>query len=550
MPSLGFASTAAATAIDQAVKTALDTPRFKHSQFPYGRWPAFTIAIRQGTRLVFSKAYGFSDWGADPVLAHADDRMRLASDSKQLTGAAIYKLIHDGQIIPGLGTKLTLQTSVFQVLSSAPNAILPPGGKSAIVPDLMNVTVEDLLHHTSGISGGDPTAYNGPNLPPSEDDVVKMIMTTPPGVPHGVFFYDNANYNLLARLVTKVSGIDYETYVKTHVLAPLGITRMQVGGALLSQRADDEDHYYAHYNSPPERSLYPAQTGATLVGDDVIPYGDFSLQAGRGAGGWIASTLDELRFQLGVDGLGPTQVYPNIYSDLNTETDQPVVRYANGQYSLIDRTITRYNAGWGFNKWGPEWNSGWEMSHGGGVNGTGTFTEGVPYISSVPSYGWAFAVNTTGTVDSAGNTPDIADPIRSAWLGVLYASGGSLLGNLASDTDFFDQYGDYTEWMPETYLSDQIYDAADGCTYKGQSYPHCYAARIEGRNPYPTPLFRAQIVPLHAGDTAARVIQTDCLGYLSSNRSYASAGYNQVSLQFYRNTSGRMRIQSVWVKLH
>ena len=159
MPSLGFASTAAATAIDQAVKTALDTPRFKHSQFPYGRWPAFTIAIRQGTRLVFSKAYGFSDWGADPVLAHADDRMRLASDSKQLTGAAIYKLIHDGQIIPGLGTKLTLQTSVFQVLSSAPNAILPPGGKSAIVPDLMNVTVEDLLHQFGG--GGRRVAVVG-----------------------------------------------------------------------------------------------------------------------------------------------------------------------------------------------------------------------------------------------------------------------------------------------------------------------------------------------------------------------------------------------------
>ena len=41
-------------------------------------------------------------------------------------------------------------------------------------------------------------------------------------------------------MIEQVSGKSYEDYVRQRVLAPLGITRMRIGGALLDQRQRGE----------------------------------------------------------------------------------------------------------------------------------------------------------------------------------------------------------------------------------------------------------------------------------------------------------------------
>ena len=216
---------------------------------PGGRWPGVTIAISQNDKLVFAKSYGFGDMQA-PQLTHPDDLYRLASDSKQLTGVAILKLIHDGQSVDGdPNHKLTLDSKVFDILSSPPNAILPPGGLNAINPALKNITVEELMHHTGEWANneGDPVWYfyqPNPVLPVTEDNVVKAMMVRPPtlfraGSRDRSFRYSNCEmYNLLARLITKVTGQDYETVVRQKVLGAVGVTHTKVGHSLLPGRAD------------------------------------------------------------------------------------------------------------------------------------------------------------------------------------------------------------------------------------------------------------------------------------------------------------------------
>jgi CubicO group peptidase (beta-lactamase class C family) len=553
MPSLGYASSQAAQAIDQAILGQLNVAGFNHPQFVGGRWPGMTVAITQGSRLVFAKSYGFAEMQG-PQWTHPDDLFRLASDSKQLTGATILKLIANGQSVDGTpNNPLTLDSEVFQILSSPPNAILPPGGLAAINPALQNITVREVLEHTGGwaYNIGDPVwyAYNVPGaiLPVTETNVVEYMEQQAPSLsPPGVTFsYSNFGYNLLATLITKITGQDYESVVKEQVLAPLGITRTQVGNSLYS--TDGEVNYYAYYNSPSAMTLFPGQTSATISGDQNIPYGTWSLEAGRGAGGWIASSIDMLRFQIGVNGRGNVQVYPNIVADILSQVGQPSQSFDGSHYSSVDPSTDRYMAGWGVHWWGPPYN-GFELDHGGGVNGGGSYTESIPDAPGVVGYGIAAVINTSAT---PGTQVDGGDAVRNAMLGVLASNNGSLLDpTWSADTDFFDQHGAFDVSGDATTTNAGIAAAANGCTYNGQTYTACYASRLEGVSGS-TPTYRAQIVPLHSGDAARYVLGATCTQYVSARQSAAADGYQPVNLQWYPDvTSGLKHFQAVWVKIN
>jgi CubicO group peptidase (beta-lactamase class C family) len=564
MPTLGFASRQAAETIDLAVQKQLDHEWMRHPKLAGGRWPGFTVAITRGARLVFAKSYGFADMAA-PQPAHPDHLFRLASDSKQLTGATVLKLIHDGQPVGDNPThKLTLDSKVFEILSTAPNAILPPGGVATIHPTLKNVTVEHLLHHTAGFAYniGDPVwyAFSAPNpaLPVTERNVVALMMTKAPSLspPGQIFSYSNFGYNLLATLITKVTGKDYESVVQERVLGPLGITRMRVGHSLLKGRFDGEVRYYTYAGTPSQKSLFPAETGTTLSGDDAIPYGSWSLEAGRGAGGWIASAMDMLRFQIGINGRNPTaQVYPGISADILSDVNQPSLalctKDCNGSLTVpVNPAQHRYNAGWGVHYWGPPYN-GFELDHGGGVNGGGSFSEAIPNAPNVEGYGLAILFNTSPLPTlPVGETFDPASAVRDALLKVLAANGGSVLNaSWSAETDFFDQYGDFSKYASDATLKATLASAAVGCTYKDKAYPACHASRLEGKATGGTNWYRAQVVPLHSGDQERHVFGATCSAYVAAKNAAISAGFQQINLHWFRDTSGKKRFQAVWLKI-
>ena len=561
MPALGFAGSQAAQAIDQAVQNQVDHAWMNHPQFVGGRWPGVSVAIAAGSKLVFAKSYGFADM-ASPQITHPDDLFRLASDSKQITGATILKLIANGQSVDGNpALKLGLQSKIFSILSSPPNAILPAGGASSINPAIMNITVEQVLHHTAGwaCNIGDPVwyAFNvaNPVLPATERTVVATMMAQAPSLspPGQTFSYSNFGYNLLATLITKVTGKDYETVVKEQVLHPIGITRTRVGHSLLSGRADGEVRYYAYAGTPSAQSLFPAATGPTISGDENIPYGTWSLEAGRGAGGWIASAMDVLRFQIGVNGRNPAaQVYPGVASDILSNVNQPSQQKNCGSPpSSINPGTDRYNAGWGIHWWGAPYN-GFELDHGGGVNGALSWTEAIPDAPNVKGYGLSLLINSSPPPTlPPGDSFNLPSAVRTAMLQVLAANGGSLLNPAwSADTDFFDQYGDFSAYVDASQLKAMVNSGVHGCTYKGHAYSTCYASRLEGRASGAKNSYRLQMVPLHSGDQQQHVLGATCSSYVAKNASMKAAGYQPVNLQWFRDAAQRMRFQSVWVKLN
>ncbi|MFB4271336.1 serine hydrolase [Nonomuraea sp. GTA35] len=80
-------------------------------------------------------------------------------------------------------------------------------------------------------------------------------------------------------------GQPYETYVKTKLLQPLGITRMRLGQSLRSEAAAGEVRYESQYTNKTV-----LDTSGTVV---PYPYG-----------GWLASAVDLVRWTLAFDRPG------------------------------------------------------------------------------------------------------------------------------------------------------------------------------------------------------------------------------------------------------
>ena len=249
------------------------------------------IAVAFNGRLVFARGYGYAN-KATGDLVQPDSRFRLASLSKPITSAAILLLLQRG--------KLSLDQRVFDILSYEP---LP--GESAD-PRLATITIRNLLEHSGGWNRDttfDPmflpvaiAAATGTPAPATTDSIIRFMMGKPLQFnPGSDYNYSNFGYALLGRVVEKISGQPYETFVREQVLAPSGAACMGIGHSLQAQSLPGEVKYYDYPGAPLVPSIYG--TGSNVPRPD----GGFNVEAMDAHGGWVASTIDYLRFVLSVD---------------------------------------------------------------------------------------------------------------------------------------------------------------------------------------------------------------------------------------------------------
>ena len=256
------------------------------------RWsiPGGAVAVVKDGRLVFARGYGYADReakrGAEP-----DALFRIASVSKPVTAAAILQLYERGL--------LELDAKAFDLIGD----LDAPAG-ATVDPRLEGITVRQLLTHSGGWdrdASFDPmfrpaiaAEAVGAPAPASAETVIRYMMGQPLQFdPGSRYAYSNFGYAVLGRIIERVTGMPYEAYVRSEVLAPLDIQRMRIGHSLLAERPADEVRYYDPAVAP---SVFPGG------GEVPIPNGGFYLEAMDAHGGWIASTVDLLRFLTAVDG--------------------------------------------------------------------------------------------------------------------------------------------------------------------------------------------------------------------------------------------------------
>lgn len=198
---------------------------------------AVTLVARRG-RLAHFEAHGVMDLDSK-VPMRKDAIFRIASMSKPVTGVAIAMLMEEGKV------RLTDPVSRFipsfkdtQVAVIKPGYVAPavPAGQPAPVPDYYTVpanreiTVKDLLTHTSGLESGNLGNRVGARIAPR--DVTRTLADQVPNLakvpldfqPGSQWTYSLlAGMDTLSRIVEVASGQTYDQFLEQRLFAPLGM---------------------------------------------------------------------------------------------------------------------------------------------------------------------------------------------------------------------------------------------------------------------------------------------------------------------------------------
>ena len=247
--------------------------------------PGGALAVVKDRRLVYARGYG--------AAVQADSLFRIASLSKPITAVAVMKLIEDG--------KLELDRRAFDIVRAEPLL----AGDAKADPRLREITIRQLLQHTGGWDrekSFDPMFRSraiakaaGVAAPAMPDAIIRYMLGQPLDFDPGTrYAYSNFGYCVLGRVIEKITGRQYEEFVRAEILAPMGIRKMRIGASLDGRQAPGEVRYHQAGDG----------VGESVFDDGKMtpfPYGGFCLEAMDAHGGWIASAVDLARFAAALD---------------------------------------------------------------------------------------------------------------------------------------------------------------------------------------------------------------------------------------------------------
>ena len=159
--------------------------------------------IASGDEIILFNSYGLANVENQEPLT-VDYQFQIASVSKSFVAVSILQLVE--------ARKLTLDQTIDKYFPDMPNA--------------KEITIHQLLTHTSGLySGDDLTNY-------SEVTSVEEIIS-PAFQPSNLYYeepgtysiYSNLGYDVLGAIVEKVSGMPYEKYLEENILIPADMTQ-------------------------------------------------------------------------------------------------------------------------------------------------------------------------------------------------------------------------------------------------------------------------------------------------------------------------------------
>lgn len=179
---------------------------FITEQMNESKIPGLSVVIVKDSKCVYKKAFGYSNKDTKKAVTN-DTLFELGSTSKAFTALAVLQLEKNGLI--------NLNDSVDKYI---------PWFKMKYKGEETKITLEQLLHHTSGI------AFKSiDKIPQSEADnaleetVKTLVGHELEGKPGEKFAYATINYDVLGLVIKNISKQSYEGYIKKNILDPLGM---------------------------------------------------------------------------------------------------------------------------------------------------------------------------------------------------------------------------------------------------------------------------------------------------------------------------------------
>ena len=171
-------------------------------------FPGIAFGIVVDGKLVFSGTDGYTDIDKKTKVT-TQSLFRIASMSKSFTAMAILKLRDDG--------KLSLDDPAYLYVPEMKKLKYPTA-------DSTHITIRQLLTHGAGFPEDNP--WGDRQLADTNKELSELIegqisFSNPPGL---AYEYSNLGFALLGRIVTKVSGMPYQRYIRQNIWRPLGMT--------------------------------------------------------------------------------------------------------------------------------------------------------------------------------------------------------------------------------------------------------------------------------------------------------------------------------------
>lgn len=272
-----------------------------------------SVLVAQNGKVLLDKGYGMADI-TNKIANTSTTKFAIGSITKQFTSMSIVQLYAQGQL--DIDDRL-----------------------SKYFPDFLRgdeITLRNLLTHTSGIIDFLVLHSSLSELPSSEDQVIKQLETRAlifdPGTQ---WSYSNSNYLILGYILQKVSGLSYYQYLSQNIFQPLSMNNT---GIIFDN--GQKTFSVIGYSAYPDGKPISEDTKALSM--DRIVYG----------AGCLYSTVEDLN--LWDQALNTEQLLPKKYIDM---IFTPYV---------TDKLTTNYGLGWEIIN---DPNFGSVFRHGGAIDG-------------------------------------------------------------------------------------------------------------------------------------------------------------------------------------
>ena len=259
---------------------------------------AVTLVARHG-KVAWFKSQGALDREANKPMRD-DALFRICSMTKPITSLAVMMLYEDG--------KFLLEDPISKYLPEFKNPkvlVKPATGEPYTIPAAREITVRDLLTHTSGLTynwnedlGERYKAANvAHGLLPYDgtiEDNVKRLAGVPLLFSPGTRWEYGLSIDVLGRLVEVVSGMPLDQFFRTRIFEPLGMK-----DTYFFPPENKLDRLAVAYTYYPEKGLQrfpdtPITEGPTSYSADYPYRGAKKLFSG--GGGLSSTAADYLRF--------------------------------------------------------------------------------------------------------------------------------------------------------------------------------------------------------------------------------------------------------------
>lgn len=335
--------------------------------------PGIAVAVLKDGKVVHMKGYGTRSL-RDGGKVDENTLFGVASNTKAVTAAALAQLIDEG--------KLKWDTKVTEII---------PEFKLYDPYVTSEFTVRDLLTHRSGLGlgAGDLMVFPASNVTNKDQLIYNLRYLKPVSSFRSQYDYDNLLYIVAGEVVERVSGTEYETYVKQNILEPLGMNRT----AMSWHRIEDYTNVIDGH-APVDGKLVPVGLSFTKVANPAA--GIYSSV--KDMSKWVQAQLDEGKFGQNLqDSLFSLEAHREMWKP------QTITGTGKGDYNTHFKA---YGLGWFLS----DVNGYLEVTHTGGLLGI------VSQVTMIPELDLGIIVLTNQQSGAAFRS--ITNSVKDAYFGI------------------------------------------------------------------------------------------------------------------------------------